>query len=521
MTRTPTLTAAVAALAILVSLAAVGSAAAAPRPPARPRARLSAKHSQTPGSTRPSKSGRAHARARVAPMASVSIDPYLTVGPMVPDDFLGLSFEASSLPELSELASSGDVVSLMRSLGPAVMRFGGISVDTEAAWVDEGAPPPWAHTTITPQDLAGIAALARASGWRVLLGVTYGHYEPAAAAQEAQVAQSLLGPSLEGIAIGNEPDRFVADGLRTPPWSFADYVSETEAYRAAIAAAAPGVPIVGPDASSGEAVLAWASETAAAEHPQLLTAHYYPLTRCEAYAPKLGDLLSPLTRVNESAILAQLSAIAQASGIPLRVDETNNVSCRGQPGVSNVFASALWAVDYVTRAMASGVAGLNFHDLIAEPDSYSPLVAGDAQELASGAIHANPEWYALLLASRLLGDTPVHAAVLGGKRTLTAAAFLNPSGSLQLVLVNFAPNGAHNLLVRLRTAQNTSNGTILRLSAPGLRATSGVTLGGSPVTPEGTWAPLAGLPQVSRKHGSLELGMPASSAALVTLYPSA
>jgi hypothetical protein len=454
-------------------------------------------------------------------IASVSVDPQAAIGPVVPADFLGLSFEVGSLPVLASYASSGDLVNLMRSLGQGVVRFGGISVDTEAAWADEGAAPAWAHVTITPADLQGIAALARATGWRVLLGVSFGHYEPAVAAQEAQVAQSLLGSSLQGIAIGNEPDRFVADDLRTAPWSFADYVTEAQAYIAAISAAAPGVPIAGPDASSGGSVLPWESETAAAEHPALLTAHYYPLTRCEAYAPKLSDLLSPVTRANESAILEQLSQVAQASRIPLRVDETNNVSCRGQPGVSNVFASALWAVDYVTRAMDSGVAGLNFHDLIGEPETYSPLVAGDAQELADGMLHANPEWYALLLADRLLGDQPVHATVAGSASTLTAAAFLSPSGSLQLVLDDFAPTGEHSLLVHLQLPASLSSGTILRLSAPGLRASTGVTLGGTSVTPEGTWTPLAALPEVSRKHGSLDLNMPASSAALVTLYPSA
>ncbi len=452
--------------------------------------------------------------------ASVWVDPSATIGPIVPEDFLGLSFEASSLPTIAGYAAGGDLVNLMRSLGQGVMRFGGISVDTEAAWLDEGAAPAWAHATIAPQDLEGIAALARATGWRVLLGITFGHYEPAAAAQEAQVAQALLGSSLEGIAIGNEPDRYVADGLRTSPWSFADYLTEAGAYRGAIAAAAPGVQIAGPDASSGEDLLAWIGELAAAQHPALLTAHYYPLTKCEAQPPRLSELLSPLTRANETAILTRLSAIARASRIPLRLDETNNVSCRGQPGVSNVFASALWAVDYVARAMASGVAGIDFHDLIAEPLSYSPLVAGGAQELASGALHANPEWYALLLADRLLGDRPVHAQVLGGERTLTAAAFVSPSGSLQLLLVDFAPSGAQRLLVRLRLPSAFRAGPILRLTAPGLTATSGVTLGGRGVSGEGTWSSVAPLPSVSGRPGSLALNMPASSAALVTLYPS-
>ena len=213
-------------------------------------------------------------------------------------------------------------------------------------------------------------------------------------------------------------------------------------------------------------MLPWVSETAAAEHPALLTAHYYPLTRCELYAPKLADLLSPLTRANESAILGALAAAAQPSGIPLRVDETNNVSCRGQPGVSNVFASALWAVDYIARAMRSGVVGLNFHDLIAEPETYSPLVADSAQELAAGALHANPEWYALLLADRLLGDRPVHASVSGGERTLTAAAFASQNGNVHLVLVNFAPTGARPQRLRLRVPALLGSASVLRSPHP-------------------------------------------------------
>jgi hypothetical protein len=479
------------------------------------RAGTALRHSQSPRKRAPKHTSKR--RPAVLAKASVSVDPYAPIGPVVPEDFLGLSFEASNLPTVAGYADSGDFVNLLRSLGPGVMRFGGFSVDNEAGWSDEAPAPAWAHTAITPQDLEGIAALARATGWRVLLGVTFGHDEPAAGAQEAQVAQAVLGTSLSGIAIGNEPDRYVADALRTSPWSFADYVSEVAAYRSAIATAAPGVPIVGPDASSGEALLAWVSETAAAEHPALLTAHYYPLTKCEAYAPKLSDLVSPLLRANESAILTHLSAAAVASKIPLRMDETNNVSCRGQPGVSNVFASALWAVDYIARAMASGIAGLNFHDLIAEPLSYSPLVADGAEELASGALHANPEWYALLLARRLLGDRPVQARVAGGARTLTAGAFLAPNGSVQLVLVDFAPSGTRPLHVRLGLPRSFRAGPVLRLTGPGLRATSGVTLGASGVSAEGTWSPVVRLPYASGRPGSLALQMPAGSAALVTL----
>ncbi|MGA2319396.1 MAG: glycosyl hydrolase family 79 C-terminal domain-containing protein [Solirubrobacteraceae bacterium] len=449
---------------------------------------------------------------------SVSVDPAAVIGPVVPGDFLGLSFEAADLHSIATYANSGDLVNLLRSLGPGILRFGGISADRNTAWLQEGLAPAWAQATIVPADLAALAGLARETGWRVLLTVNLDHYDPAAAAQEAQVAQALLGPGLAGIAIGNEPDRYVADGFRTAGWSLAAYLAEAEAYRAAIAAAAPGVQIVGPDASSPQLVLPWLTTVATSERPALLTDHYYPLTKCGKYRTRLSDLLSPVTRAHETAMLAQLAAIARVSALPLRLDETNNVSCHGQPGVSNVFASALWAVDYLARAMASGLSGINFHDLIDEPRSYSPLAAGGTQELASGALYANPEWYALLLARHLLGDEPVRARVTGN-RVLTAGAFLSPSGSLHIVLVNFASPGAQ-LLVRLRPPRSFAAGPILRLTAPGLEATTGVTLGARSVSGAGTWSHITPLPSVSGRPGSLELGMPASSAALVTLYPS-
>ena len=269
---------------------------------------------------------------------------------------------------------------------------------------------------------------------------------------------------------------------------------------------------------SGGLSVSWVIEAATGEHPALLTEHYYPLTRCQAYAPTLGDLLSPLTRAHETAFLAQLAAAARARGIPLRMAETNSVSCRGQPGVSNVFASALWATDYLARAMTSGLVRVNFHDLIGEPESYSPLVATDPEQLATGALHANPEWYALLLARALLGDQPIRTNVAGGDRTLTAAAFASASGNVHIVLVNFQPTGARQRVVRLRLPRPFRAGPILRLSAPGLRAKTGVTLGGRAVGSDGTWHAGAALARVSGPSGALELSMAAGSAALVTLY---
>jgi hypothetical protein len=356
--------------------------------------------------------------------------------------------------------------------------------------------------------------------------VNLGHYDPPAAAQEAAAAQRLLGTSLAGVEIGNEPDRFVRKQMRSPGWDFAAYVPQAAAYRAAIRAAAPGVPIAGPDPSTGVAGLRWVRAVAASPtlRPALLTDHYYPLSSC-GYRPTISELLSPNVRRSESEVLGKAVAIAHARATPLRMDEANSISCEGRPGVSDTFASALWALDYTARAMAAGVAGLNFHDLLDKPGAYSPLIAPSRGALATGALHAAPEWYALLAAHALVdgqtGWRPVHAQVTGiAAGELSASAMRAPDGQLRLVLVDYDPPGSPPLAVHLRVSRGLARGSVLRLTAPSPAATAGVRLGGRGVAPNGTWTPPPALPRVSGRAGLLAVQVAPSSAAVVTLFPA-
>ena len=447
-------------------------------------------------------------------------------GPAVPADFLGLSFEVRSLPAIAGYAARGDLVALMRSLGPGVMRFGGISADEQAVWVGAGSPRPgWARVAIDEADLAGLAALARVTGWRVLLTVNLGHYDPSAAALEAAAAQRLLGSYLEGIEIGNEPDLLVRKHLRGPGWGIVAYGPQARAYRAAIATAAPGTPIAGPDPSTGVGGLGWLRTVASSPtlRPALLTDHYYPLSSC-GYEPTVSELLSPNVRRAESDMLGKALAIARAHGLALRMDETNNVSCEGEPGVSDTFASALWALDYAARAASAGVGGLNFHDLIDKSDAYSPLFAPSPAALAAGELRAAPEWYALLAARAFIGARPparpLASAVAGGAPgELSAEALSSADGSVRVALVDYAPPGSPPLAVHLRVPRGLTGGSILRLTAPSPSATSGVRLGGRAVAPDGTWSGPPALPGVSGRAGSFTVQMAPSSAAVVTLSP--
>ncbi len=466
-------------------------------------------------------------------------------GAGVPTDFLGLSFEMRSLPTIAGYAARGNLVALLRSLGSGVLRFGGISADEQVAWVGPGeSRPGWASVAITEADLARLAALARRTGWRVLLTVNLAHYDPPAAAQEAAAAQRLLGGYLAGVEIGNEPDLFVSKRLRPAGWGFADYVPQAEAYRAAIQAAAPGVPVAGPDPATGLEGLNWLHAVASSPtlHPGLLTDHYYPLSSCGGESPTVSELLSPNVRRSESGMLRRMVAIARAHGTPVRVDETNDVSCEGQPGVSDTFASALWALDYTARALTAGVVGVNFHDLIAKPRAYSPLFAPNPAALTGAdptpPLHSAPEWYALLAAHAFIsgpespptgpgapggqGERPLPTSVAGAAPGELSASALHdaPSGRLAIVLVDYDPPGATPLAVSLHVPDDLGGGSVLRLTAPSPTATSGVRLGGRAVAPDGSFTPPPALPRVSGHAGALAVQMPPDSAAVVTLSPT-
>ncbi len=444
-------------------------------------------------------------------------------GAAIPATFLGLSFEVRSLPLIASWAHRGDLVALLRSLGPGVMRFGGVSADEQTAWVPAGgAKPSWAIATVGEADIANLAALARASGWRVLLTVNLAHFERAAAAHEAAVAHALLGPYLAGIEIGNEPDLFPRKRLRPPGFGVSSYLPQAASYIAAVQAAAPGVPIAGPDPSTGVHGLTWVRDAAATLHPQLLTDHYYPLSSCGEH-PTVSELLSPTVRLHESEMLADMLVVARAHRTPLRMDESNSISCEGEPGVSDTFASALWALDWIARGMSAGTVGVNFHDLIEKPTSYAALAAHGPRALAAGELRAAPEWYALLAAHALAGKggaRPLPLTVGGAAPgELSAYALRAPDGTVHLALIDYAPPGSPPLAIALRAPRALRGGAILRLTASSPAATAGTRLGGRAVGADGTWAPANTLPAVYGHPGALSLQLPPSSAAVVTLAP--
>jgi hypothetical protein len=456
-------------------------------------------------------------------------DPLLRINISQPGNIfepgaVGLSTEASELGSVRLGAADYKLTRLMRLLGPSVLRIGGSSVDS-SWWTSGGeAAPSWATTTVTPADLIALDRLLVHTGWRVLLGVNFGHFEPARVADEAHYAETILGSRLLGIEIGNEPNDYHEGhgraALRPPNYSLGEYQYEAEAYRQALDAAAPGIALYGPASSGGTTWLTRMGSTAAIFTE--LTQHYYPaacpLGPQAVSPPTVPDLLSPTVRSHENETLSILTQARSVAGRPLRIGETGSGPCGGNSYASPTFASALWALDWTLRAISGGVTGLNFHGHLTVCGSYtqSPICSKSVDAAEEADVRPQAEYYGILAASRLEGghfvpteiDTPIALP------NLTTWATVASNGTVKVAVDNLATTGSAQLVSIHMPGYTSTEETLM---APSAYARNHLTFGGSTVTAKGQWEPKP--LTVANSGGIFRIAVHPASAVIVILRP--
>lgn len=92
---------------------------------------------------------------------------------------------------------------------------------------------------------------------------------------------------------------------------------------------------------------------------EMTTLHWYKDT--SAKLNTAATLLDEGPIREAMANLVKVVRESNAYGIPLRVAESNTISDSGRRNVSDVFASALWAIDASFETAAAGSVGINFH----------------------------------------------------------------------------------------------------------------------------------------------------------------
>lgn len=444
--------------------------------------------------------------------ARLTVDLSRTIA-TIPPDFIGLGYEISSIARPGLLSANNSVyVQLCRTLGPSgVIRVGGNTSDY-ASYAPSAQPLSSPETgpgsVFNDPVLRELGSFLEATGWKLIWGLNLGRGTVEAAVEEARAVLAATRPNLVAFEIGNEPDLFSHREIhRKKGYDYEDYLLEYRKFRDALRKGIPQIPLAGPDAAIATS---WVTRFARDEgrDVKLLTHHYYR----EGQNPTstIDKLLHTDPKLDP--MLAELEAASKSCGVPYRICETNSFSGGGKPGVSDRFASALWVLDFIYRLASAQCSGVNMETGVNQLgfiSSYSPI--GDDEH---GHYVAAPEFYGMLAFARGAEGNLIDRQLHAGTLNLEAYATLKRDKRLCITLIN--KEAARDTSIVIERTLPFQRGSLLRLSAPSLESSSGVSFGGAAVQSSGTWS-ADSRQKIQVSGGKVLVHLPAASAAVLTM----
>lgn len=493
----------------------------APAPPHRPSAPADPR-------TRHSSHASMVGRATSLPQAALTISPKESATP-VPSSWFGISTEYWALPLFErDMPVFERVLALLHvpGDGPLVLRIGGDSADHSFWDPRVKRMPEWAFE-LTPAYLARLRSLVRRDRVKLIVDLNLLTDTPLTAAAWARAAETQLPHgSIVAFEVGNEPDlysrRYWVSTLAGSPFrvrplpielSPSTYVEDFAAYARALGEHAPDIPLVGPAVAHPRISARFISTLIQDERPELggVTGHLYPYSACvkrprSASYPTVARLLSRRASDGLTGLVASAVTAAHAAGLTFRLTELNSVTCGGKHGVSDTFATALWAPDALFTLMRAGVDGANLH---VRADAVNAAFA-----VTRRGLRPHPLLYGLLLFERTLGPRARLVRLhLTARRSLDVSAWaVRVRGGALHVLVLDKGNRTVQVNLHLPT---TGPATVQRLLAPSPYSRSHATLDGQVLGADARWYGRRDTMRIAPRRRGYELIVPRDSAALL------
>ncbi len=443
-------------------------------------------------------------------------------GTAIAPSFVGLSIEYDELAAFEQLPGFANFVSLLRVGGePLLLRVGGESANV-SYWHDRAAPAQ--AYKLTSQWLRDLGALTRVASLQVMLDLDTSARNPGMAARFAAAAiRDLPKGSVEALEIGNEPDLVhlggvlagvvspaEAGGLRN--YGVRSYLNQFRAYQAALGAAAIAVPLAGPATATPELRYVEPLLTAERSNLGVVTVHRYPFASCAAPSsplyPTVAGYLRPGTQEGLAASVAPIVRSASGYGLPVRLSEFGLAVCGGLPGVTNSFATALWAPNTLFDLARVGVSGVNFH--------MRPMWSNSAlAPQMTPAAPAQPLFYGMVLFAQTLGRNAHLLALASDHDHGLNVWAVRVAGGYHVLLDN---ESAVPRADRLSFPRQVTEGRLEYLTAPSPFATSTVELAGRSLDANGRWHGQEQAPPADCTASICQVQVPAYSAVLVKVH---
>jgi glycosyl hydrolase family 79 len=241
------------------------------------------------------------------------------------------------------------------------------------------------------------------------------------------------------------------------------------------------------------------------------------------------------TLMNHSAIsevLAPQFALVQkvTPSLPFALTETHSLPAPGIPGITDVFGSALWALDFNLLSASNNISRVHMHQTTdSRSASWQPVrtVAGGPQTM--------PQYYGQVATAAMVGQTVEHPTNIlsipsGDSDTAIYSAYMH-SQLARVMVINMIPspqalgkNRQVSTYYFQTPLQCQGNATVSRLTAPGHDTTTGVSWDGYAYEADLGQGRPQRVQSVTRgetisvgQFGSFKVDVPHSSAAMITL----
>jgi hypothetical protein len=372
------------------------------------------------------------------------------------------------------------------ALQPPLLRIGGSAQRSYPVCFGEDHPEPHNATCLTRRYWSSLCGFAAALNTSMIYGL---HNDAAPTGNMALIAAVAADrgacPALGGFSVGNE-------GV---PGSNATFHAVAAALAAMPAASGRGkLLLVGPESPMMPSNADYFVPLATALIEEVggvldaATFHFYAFNsyqlgigrrgigNASLSAGNLSRLWSPRSLNAVADSVAQFKAVLESTthpDLPVWLSESNSICSGGVDGLSNTYANTPWLLNQLGQLSRAGVAVMAQQTLIGE--DYGLLSGrGDRTQDPRGGwlagVTARPNFFALYLHERLVGDTMLHTTAAdthaGSTRVQDTAAYaycaasrssLEPRGGVTMVLINFATDGPRTFDLKVKFTGLTQN----------------------------------------------------------------
>ncbi|KAK4683856.1 hypothetical protein P7C73_g6361, partial [Tremellales sp. Uapishka_1] len=300
----------------------------------------------------------------------------------------------------------------------------------------------------------------------------------------ATYAQKILGDSLRGLALGNEPDLYSDHSFRPSGWNITNYLSEFSTTAGLINSQGQlttQATLVGPSVCCQvvgfefDDVLDAGWLTSNIDDLAAVTVQHYPNNNCHVTGVFIdaqtifSDFLNHTSAQYLVSLYLDGSATVQAAGKELVMLEMNTASCGGFAGLSDSFGAAMWMTDYALQ-MAYGNFSAALMHVGGQNVYYNPFTPPPSNLSSTHGWTTGSVYYSALVVAEVFGQSNVSQivdlAVDEDNIYHPAYAIYENDAPTRLALFNFIndPTGASDLQVSVSL-----NGSTLAASTVSVR----------------------------------------------------